>query len=116
MSEAAVLSQPAAASTIYLKSDKDDIGLIFAATFLHFIKKEKNQYIKRRLEQRLAMLNGSVGIIRVGANSQVELKEKKDRVEDAIYAVKAALKEGIVPGGGIALLNAANNIKFEEFK
>ena len=77
------------------------------------IKKEKNQYIKRRLEQRLAMLNGSVGIIRVGANSQVELKEKKDRVEDAIYAVKAALKEGIVPGGGIALLNAANTIKFE---
>jgi chaperonin GroEL len=77
------------------------------------IKKEKNQYIKRRLEQRLAMLNGSVGIIRVGANSQVELKEKKDRVEDAIYAVKAALKEGIVPGGGIALLNAANSIKFE---
>ncbi len=71
------------------------------------IKKEKNQFIKRRLEQRLAMLSGSVGIIRVGANSKVELKEKKDRVEDAIYATKAALKEGIVPGGGIALLNAA---------
>jgi chaperonin GroEL len=53
------------------------------------------------------MLSGSVGIIRVGANSKVELKEKKDRVEDAIYATKAALKEGIVPGGGIALLNAA---------
>jgi len=71
------------------------------------IKKEKNNFIKRRLEQRLAMLSGSVGIIRVGANSKVELKEKKDRVEDAIYATKAALKEGIVPGGGIALLNAA---------
>ena len=77
------------------------------------IKKEKNQYFKRRLEQRLAMLSGSVGIIRVGANSKVELKEKKDRVEDAIYAVKAALKEGIVPGGGIALLNAANDIHFD---
>tara|TARA_Y100001951_G_C11263427_1_gene253955 strand:- start:496 stop:1263 length:768 start_codon:yes stop_codon:yes gene_type:complete len=75
------------------------------------IKKEKNQYFKRRLEQRLAMLSGSVGIIRVGANSKVELKEKKDRVEDAIYAVKAALKEGVIPGGGIALFNAADSIK-----
>ena len=77
------------------------------------IKKEKNQYLKRRLEQRLAMLSGSVGVINVGANSKVELKEKKDRVEDSIYAVKAALKEGIVAGGGIALLNAANSIKIE---
>ena len=77
------------------------------------IKKEKNQYLKRRLEQRLAMLSGSVGVINVGANSKVELKEKKDRVEDAIYAVKAALKEGIVSGGGIALLNAANNMNPE---
>ena len=59
------------------------------------------------------MLNGSIGIIKVGADSKVELKEKKDRVEDAIYATKAALKEGIIPGGGIALLNAANNIKTE---
>ena len=57
------------------------------------------------------MLSGSFGIIRVGADSKVELKEKKDRVEDAIYATKAALKEGIVPGGGIALFNAAEKIK-----
>ena len=56
-------------------------------------------------------LSGSVGVIKVGANSKIELKEKKDRVEDAIYAVKAALQEGIVPGGGIALLNASNSIK-----
>ena len=56
------------------------------------------------------MLSGSVGIIKIGAGSKVELKEKKDRAEDAIYATKAALKEGIVPGGGIALLNAAQNI------
>ena len=59
------------------------------------------------------MLSGSVGIIRVGADSKVELKEKKDRVEDAIYATKAALQEGIVPGGGIALLNASDKIKPE---
>ena len=57
------------------------------------------------------MLSGVVGIIKVGANSKVELKEKKDRVEDAIYATKAALKEGIVAGGGVALLNAAISIK-----
>ena len=76
------------------------------------IKNEKNGFLRKKLESRLAMLCGSVGIIRVGANSKVELKEKKDRVEDAIYAVKAALQEGIVPGGGIALLNASNNIDF----
>jgi len=71
---------------------------------------EQNGYIKKKLENRLAMLSGSVGIIRVGANSKVELKEKKDRVEDAIYATKAALQEGIVPGGGVALLNASQEI------
>ena len=76
-------------------------------------KKEKNGFFKKFLEQRIAMLSGSVGIIKVGASSKVELKEKKDRVEDAIYATKAALKEGIVPGGGIALLNASERIPYE---
>ena len=71
---------------------------------------ESNGFIKKKLEDRLAMLSGSVGIIKVGANSKVELKEKKDRVEDAIYATKAALQERIVPGGGIALLNASQKI------
>ena len=71
---------------------------------------EKNNFIKKKLEERLAMLSGSVGIIKVGANSKVELKEKKDRVEDAIHATKAALQEGIVPGGGVALLNASQKI------
>ena len=71
---------------------------------------EKNNFFKKKLEQRLSMLSGSVGIIRVGADSKVELKEKRDRVEDAIYATKAALKEGIVPGGGIALYNASQKI------
>ena len=75
------------------------------------IKEEKDPFIKTKIQDRLAMLKGSVGVVYVGANSKVELKEKKDRVEDAIYATKAALKEGIVPGGGIALLNAANSIK-----
>jgi len=73
------------------------------------IKEEKNPYIKTKLEQRLAMLSGAVAVIKVGGSSKIELKEKKDRVEDAIYAVKAALQEGVVPGGGIALVNAANS-------
>ena len=77
------------------------------------ISNEKNGFIKKKLEQRLSMLSGSVGIIKVGANSKVELKEKRDRVEDAIYATKAAIKEGIVPGGGIALLNAAQNVIYD---
>ena len=53
------------------------------------------------------MLSGSVGMVKVGADSKVELKEKKDRIEDAIYATKAALKEGIIPGGGVALMDAS---------
>ena len=75
------------------------------------IQEEKNGFFKKKLNSRLAMLLGSVAVVKVGANSKVELKEKKDRVEDAIFATKAALKEGIVPGGGIALLNAAQKIK-----
>jgi chaperonin GroEL len=58
------------------------------------------------LEQRLARLSAKVAVIKVGANSAIELKEKQDRVEDAICATRAAIKEGIVPGGGIALLNS----------
>jgi chaperonin GroEL len=74
------------------------------------ISEEKNSFVKKKLEQRLATLSGSVGVVKVGADSKVELKEKKDRVEDAIYATKAALKEGIVPGGGVALLDASQKI------
>ena len=79
------------------------------------LAEEQNGFIKKKLENRLAMLSGSVGIIRVGANSKVELKEKKDRVEDAIYATKAALQEGIVSGGGVALLNASQEIKADKY-
>jgi len=75
------------------------------------IDKETNAYIKMKLEKRLSMLTGKVGVIYVGADSAVELKEKKDRVDDALHATKAALMEGIVAGGGIALLNASNKIK-----
>ena len=74
------------------------------------LKKEKNPFFKKKLQERLAMLNGKVAIIKVGADSKVEMKEKKDRVEDAIYATKAALQEGIVAGGGVALLDASFSI------
>lgn len=75
------------------------------------IENENNPFFKKKLEQRLSMLSGQVGIIYVGADTEIELKEKKDRVEDAIHATKAAYKEGIVAGGGVALLNAAMSIK-----
>ena len=77
------------------------------------IKNTKNPNIIIRLEKRLAKLNAKVATVKVGANSEVELKEKKDRVEDAICATKAAIKQGIVPGGGIALLNASMHLKPE---
>ena len=77
------------------------------------IKETKNPNIIIRLEKRLAKLKAKVAIVKVGANSEVELKEKRDRVEDAICATKAAIKEGIVPGGGIALLNASMHLKPE---
>ena len=75
------------------------------------IKETKNPNIIIRLEKRLAKLKAKVAVVKIGANSEIELKEKKDRVEDAICATKAAIKEGIVPGGGIALLNASFNLK-----
>jgi chaperonin GroEL len=64
-----------------------------------------------KLEKRLARLTAKIAIVKVGANSEIELKEKADRIEDAICATKAAIKEGIVSGGGIALLNASHNIE-----
>jgi chaperonin GroEL len=63
-----------------------------------------------KLEKRLSMLTAKIAVVKVGANSEVELKEKTDRVEDAICATKAAVKEGIVPGGGVALLNAGQKL------
>ena len=75
------------------------------------IKETKNPNIVIRLEKRLAKLKAKVATVKVGANSEIELKEKRDRVEDAICATKAAIKEGIVPGGGIALLNAAQHLE-----
>ena len=64
-------------------------------------------YEKEKLQERLATFIGGVAMVHVGGNTEVEIKEKKDRVDDALHATKAALEEGILPGGGIALLNSA---------
>jgi chaperonin GroEL len=69
------------------------------------IEDTTSDYDREKLQERLAKLSGGVAIIRVGAGTEVELKEKKHRVEDAVSATKAALEEGIVPGGGVILLN-----------
>lgn len=70
------------------------------------IDKTTSDYDREKLQERLAKLSGGVAIIRVGAATETELKEKKHRVEDALSATRAAVEEGIVPGGGVALLNA----------
>jgi len=70
------------------------------------IEKTTSDYDREKLEERLAKLAGGVGVIKVGAATEVELKEKKHRIEDAVSATKAAVEEGIVPGGGLALINA----------
>ncbi|MFH0912341.1 MAG: chaperonin GroEL [Patescibacteria group bacterium] len=70
------------------------------------LENETSQYEKDKLKERLAKLSGGVGILKVGAATEIELKEKKHRIEDAIQATKAAVEEGIVAGGGVALLNA----------
>lgn len=75
------------------------------------IESTTSDYDKEKLQERLAKLSGGVAVIKVGAPSEVEMKEKKDRVDDALSATKAAVEEGIVIGGGAALIHAANNIK-----
>jgi chaperonin GroEL len=70
------------------------------------IEETTSDYDKEKLQERLAKLAGGVAIIRVGGSTEVEVKEKKDRVDDALNATKAAVEEGIVPGGGVALLRA----------
>jgi chaperonin GroEL len=70
------------------------------------IEETTSDYDREKLQERLAKLAGGVAVIRVGGSTEVEVKEKKDRVEDAMHATKAAVEEGIVPGGGIALLRA----------
>ena len=75
------------------------------------IDRSTSDYDKEKLQERLAKLAGGVAVIRVGAATETELKEKKHRVEDALSATRAAVEEGIVPGGGVALINAMETLK-----
>ncbi|MCS7014138.1 MAG: chaperonin GroEL [Chloroherpetonaceae bacterium] len=80
------------------------------------IEKATSDYDKEKLQERLAKLSGGVAVINIGASTEVEMKEKKARVEDALHATRAAVQEGIVPGGGVALIRAAralDNLKPE---
>src|SRR5579872_4936631 len=75
------------------------------------IENTDSDFDREKLQERLAKLSGGVAVVKVGAATETEMKEKKHRVEDALQATRAALEEGIVPGGGVALLNAADAVK-----
>ncbi len=77
------------------------------------IEETSSDYDREKLQERLAKLAGGVAVIRVGGATEVEVKEKKDRVDDALNATRAAVEEGIVPGGGVALLRASHAVKSE---
>jgi chaperonin GroEL len=79
------------------------------------IEETTSDYDKEKLQERLAKLAGGVAVIRVGGSTEVEVKEKKDRVEDALHATRAAVQEGILPGGGVALLRAAKTLEGVKF-
>ena len=80
------------------------------------IEQSDSDFDKEKLQERLAKLSGGVAVIRVGAATEVELKEKKHRIEDALSATKAAVEEGIVPGGGVVLVNAIKKIKLDKLE
>src|SRR5206468_1755703 len=81
------------------------------------VEETTSDYDREKLQERLAKLVGGVAVIRVGAATEVEMKEKKARVEDAMHATRAAVEEGVVPGGGVALLrsqSALDGLKLDE--
>ncbi|NUM61955.1 MAG: chaperonin GroEL, partial [Ignavibacteriaceae bacterium] len=99
--------------------DKDNTTIVEGAGKTDDIKKRINEikaqidkttsdYDKEKLQERLAKLSGGVAVLKIGASTEVEMKEKKSRVEDALHATRAAVEEGIVAGGGVALVRAIN--------
>ncbi|KAB2923677.1 MAG: chaperonin GroEL [Bacteroidetes bacterium] len=101
--------------------DKDNTTIVEGAGKKEDIKKRINEikaqidkttsdYDKEKLQERLAKLSGGVAVLKIGASTEVEMKEKKARVEDALHATRAAVEEGIVPGGGVALLRAIDSL------
>jgi chaperonin GroEL len=110
-----------------IKIDKDNTTIVEGAGKTEDINKRINQikiqldgtdssYDKEKLQERLAKLSGGVAIINVGAATETEMKEKKARVEDALHATRAAVEEGIVPGGGVALLRTIDSLSSLKMK
>ena len=104
-----------------IEIDKDNTTIISGAGDAEMIQSRVNQirsqietttseYDKEKLQERLAKLAGGVAVLYVGAATEVEMKEKKDRVDDALAATRAAVEEGIIPGGGVALIRASENL------
>ena len=102
--------------------DKDNTTIVKGAGKSEDIKKRINEikaqmekttsdYDKEKLQERLAKLSGGVAVLKIGASTEVEMKEKKARVEDALHATRAAVEEGIVPGGGVAYIRVASKLK-----
>jgi chaperonin GroEL len=124
--ENAVLSDLGRAKRVVV--DKDNTTIVEGAGKSEDIKARVNQirkqienttsdYDREKLQERLAKLAGGVAVLKIGAATEVEMKEKKARVEDALHATRAAVEEGIVPGGGVALLRALpalENLKFDD--
>jgi len=101
--------------------DKDNTTIVEGAGKPDDIKKRVNEiksqmdkttsdYDKEKLQERLAKLSGGVAVLKIGASTEIEMKEKKARVEDALHATRAAVEEGIVPGGGVALLRVSSKL------
>jgi chaperonin GroEL len=97
------------------KGDKDSIDLR-VNQIRSQMETTTSDYDKEKLQERLAKLAGGVAVLYVGAPSEVEMKEKKDRVDDALHATRAAVEEGIVPGGGVALVRAGKALESIEFE
>jgi chaperonin GroEL len=121
--ESATLAQLGRAKRVVV--DKEDTTIIGGAgdrsqieariqQIRHEIEKTTSDYDREKLEERLAKLSGGVAVIRVGAPSEAEMKSKKEALDDAISATKAAVAEGVVPGGGLALLRCIDSLASEE--
>ena len=77
--------------------------------YTKLLRKTTSDYDKEKLQERLAKLSGGVAVLKIGASTEVEMKEKKARVEDALHATRAAVEEGVVAGGGVAFIRAIRN-------
>lgn len=86
-----------------------------AAQIKKQIDESTSEYDREKLQERLAKLSGGVAVIKVGAATETEMKEKKDRVDDALHATRAAVEEGIVPGGGVALIRTLNKVSTTDY-